>query len=984
MKHINFKNNKSLLLVLFFLGLFKGFSQQNDFHWEEKTSNGYTYKYVSNDPMQARFYTLDNGLQVILSVNQKEPRIAVNIAVRAGSNNDPKEHTGLAHYLEHILFKGTDKFGSLDWEKEAPLLQEIEELYEVYNKTTDPDERKEIYTKIDQVSNEASKYAIAGEYDKLMTEIGSQSTNAHTWVEETVYKEDIPSNAIDKFLDIQAERFRNPVVRLFHTELEAVYEEKNRSSDNDGRKVMEKMSDALFPTHNYGQQTTIGTIEHLKNPSISAIKDYYQTYYVPNNMAIIMVGDFNPDLLIEKIDNHFSYMAAKTFDGYNPKPEKPISEPITREVFGPTAENIRIAWRTPEYNSKDARILSLISNVLSNGKAGLLDINIKQKQVLQEAYNFHMQLKDYGVFAVAGTPKEGQSLDEVKDILMGEIEKLKKGDFSSDLLAAIISNYKLQEQQALKFNNGRLSSLLSVYIKSNSNAWDEEVASLTNLSKITKEDVVRVANKYFRENYVAVYKRKGTDKSIMNVEKPPITPIETNAGKQSAFVKNIKSMKEEPIQPSWVDFKKDLQKVSYGNTELLYVHNDENQLFNMTYRFDMGEYHNAYLPLAISYFKYLSTNKYSSEELNKKLYALASNYSISVSNEETTVNFYGLNENFDELISLFEYVISNCEANENALEELKSRIFKIRKDNKSNKRNIFSGLNNYAVYGEKNPFNDVLSNEDIQNITSKKLVDLLHSLLKFKHEVSYYGPLTVKELETKLKVNHPLPKTFNSYPQKKTFNYTKQLENKVLFVDYDMVQSEIRWVRNVEQYDVSQEPMISIFNEYFGGGMGSIVFQTIRESKALAYSTYASYTIPYKKEQMFQMSAYVGSQSDKMLEAVAAMNELLNDLPEDKESFKLAKEAIKKSIQTQRITEGEPIRLYYNALKKGIDYDLRKSIYEAVDMIDFEQIKDFHNQKVANKFYTYCIVGSKDHITTEDLEKIGELQMVSLEELFGY
>src|SRR5699024_10216918 len=156
---------------------------------------------------------------------------------KAGSKTDPANHTVLAHYLEHMLFKGTDQFGSLDWDKEKSLLDEIEGLYEKYNSTTDEDERKAIYKEIEQVSGEAAKYAIGNEYDKMMSGMGAQGTNAFTSVEETVYTEDIPSNVIDKYLTVQSERFRHPVFRLFHTELEAVYEEKNRSLDSDGSKV---------------------------------------------------------------------------------------------------------------------------------------------------------------------------------------------------------------------------------------------------------------------------------------------------------------------------------------------------------------------------------------------------------------------------------------------------------------------------------------------------------------------------------------------------------------------------------------------------------------------------------------------------------------------------------------------------------------------------------------------------------------------------
>ena len=333
------------LKILFFACLlFTGSTllAQSAYQWKSVTANGYTYKYVTNDPSKSRFYTLKNGLTVILSPNNKEPNIQFRMSVRAGSNTDPKNATGLAHYLEHVLFKGTDKFGTANWAKEKSYLDKIDALYEKYNKTTDPVLRKEIYKEIDKTSGEASNFSIANEYDKMIAGMGGNSSNAHTWYEETVYNEDFPSNAVDKFLALQGERFRKPIFRIFHTELEAVYEEKNRGLDSDPNKLDEAMMELLFPTHNYGQQTTIGTIEHLKNPSLIEIRNYYNKYYVPNNMATILTGDFNPDEMIKKVDKTFSYMVAKPVELYNPAPEKPLTQIQKVDIYGPSAETVEI------------------------------------------------------------------------------------------------------------------------------------------------------------------------------------------------------------------------------------------------------------------------------------------------------------------------------------------------------------------------------------------------------------------------------------------------------------------------------------------------------------------------------------------------------------------------------------------------------------------------------------------------------------------
>lgn len=265
----------------------------------------YKFRTVEGDLTNARIYTLDNGLKVYLSVNKDAPRIQTYIAVRTGSRNDPAETTGLAHYLEHLMFKGTKNFGTSDYAKEAPLLDSIEARYEVYRTLKDPEQRRMAYRGIDSLSQVAAQYFIPNEYDKLMSSIGADGTNAYTSYDETVYVEDIPTNEVENWLRVESDRFRNMVIRGFHTELEAVYEEYNIGLSDDSNKSFDAMTAKLCPGHPYGTQTVIGTQEHLKNPSITNIKNYFNRYYVPNNIAVCMAGDMDPDKVIVLIDKYF-------------------------------------------------------------------------------------------------------------------------------------------------------------------------------------------------------------------------------------------------------------------------------------------------------------------------------------------------------------------------------------------------------------------------------------------------------------------------------------------------------------------------------------------------------------------------------------------------------------------------------------------------------------------------------------------------------
>ena len=955
---------------------------QNQFQWKEASSGGYTYKYVTNDPAKARFYTLKNGLTVILSPTNKDPRIQAYVAIKAGSKTDPATNTGLAHYLEHMLFKGTDKYGSLDWSKEKVELEKIDALYEQYNSTKDEVQRKAIYKKIDSVSGVAAKYAIANEYDKMMSAMGAQGTNAFTSFEQTVYTDDVPSASLDKYLAVQAERFRNPTLRIFPTELEAVYEEKNRTLDNDGRKVSETLFSNLFQKHNYGLQTTIGTVEHLKNPSLIEIRKYFNKYYVPNNMGIILSGDFNPDEVIAKVDKAFSYMQPKPFDKYTFQPEDAITAPIVKEIVGPDAENLTIGYRLPGNKDKDALLADLVGQILTNGRAGLLDLNLVKKQKLLRASAFTYSLIDYGILYLSAAPTSGQSLEDVKALVLNEIENLKKGNFDDQLITSIINNIKKNKIYETEKYGDRASVLMDAFTSELD--WRDQVAYVNDLSKIKKEDIVAFANKYFGDNYVAVLKRKGESPATVKIEKPSITPVETNPDKQSAFVKTINEMPATAAKPVFLDYKKDIQKSKLGKAEVLYVPNKDNDIFRLSYRYKIGSLNDKKQSLASQYIQFLGTDKMTAEEISKAFYKIACSFNVSTGEEYTTVNIEGLQENFENAVKLYEEVVNNVKADDKALAALKARLNKARKDAKANKGAILQGLTSYALYGSENKFNNVLTNEELNAVTAQELVDRIKNLNNYEQTVIYYGPTPVYNVVSQLKTLHQVPANFAVAAPAKTFKQEVPAKNQVLFADYDMVQAETRWIRNTETYNPEKTTMVNVFNNYFGGGMGSLVFQTIRESKALAYSTYGYYVQPQKKDQDYYLLGYVGSQADKFNDATVAMNELLTKMPELPKNLELAKNQVKKDIQTERITQDGIIYNYLNAKNLGLTDDIRKKMYETVDKITMADVKKFHQNYFSGKPYTYAIVASEKRVSMDDMKKLGEVKKLSLEEIFGY
>ncbi|MBR9859551.1 insulinase family protein [bacterium] len=971
---------KTILLLV------AGLISSINFAFAQKTAkdkHGNSYTTYADDPTGSRWYTLENGLTVILAVNEEKPRVQTLIATKAGSSSDPADNTGLAHYLEHMLFKGTDKYGSLDYSKEKVYLKQIDELYEKYNQTTDEAKRKQIYREIDSVSGIAAKYAIANEYDKMMQTIGAQGTNAFTSFEQTVYVNNIPANQISTWLDIESERFRNPVLRLFHTELEAVYEEKNRSLDNDRSKVFEAMMAASFPNHNYGRQTTIGTIEDLKNPSLIKIREYFNTYYVPNNMAIIMAGDLDPADVYLKIKANFSFMKPGTIPKMKFKDEDPLAVPKTIEITGPDAASLQIAYRIPDALDKDAGLAKLVDLILNNSSAGLIDLNLVKAQKCLRAGCYPMQLKERGLHVFYGSPLEGQSLQELEQLIYGELDKLKNGDFDMDLIHSIVLNEKVSRIRNYESADGIAYDLLESFILGSS--WSAHLAELDEMLKYSKKDIVAYAKKYYGEGRVVIYKKEGETTDKIQIEKPHITKVEVNRDETSGFVSEINNREVKPIAPQILNYDEEIIFDQFREGIPIWkVKHGDDELFSLYYVLDLGRDHDRKLALAVQYLQYLGTEDLSSEDISKEFYKLACDFGVSAGDDQSYVYLSGLSSNFEPALALFEKLLSEAKADEESWNQLKGRILKSRADAKLRKNTIlFSRMIQYALYGETNSTTDILSEEELNEVKASDLTDYIHNLTSYKHKVWYNGPLSVEELKQQLNEYHSVPEAFLPSPELTKYAMLDTDEPKVYFVDYDMVQAEIVWLKKSNQFNKEEVPNAKIFNEYFGGGMSSIVFQEIREAKALAYSTFSSYSVASRPDEYNIVLAYVGTQADKLPEAIKAMNLLLTELPESQTAFLTAKTALRQNLESSRILKMSILFDYDKNQKLGYTEDSRKQLATELSEMTMEDVIEFHNTKLSGN-YVICVLGSKDKVDMDVLAEYGEVIILSLEEIFGY
>ncbi len=944
----------------------------------------YEYETVKGDALDTYIYTLENGLKIYMSVNRDEPRIQTNIAVNTGSKQDPADATGLAHYLEHMLFKGTSKIASLDWEKEKVLLKQISDLYEKRRTVTDVAERNAIYHQIDSISGVAAKYTVANEYDKMINSLGAKGTNAYTSTERTVYINDIPSNEFEKWLSIESERFSELVLRLFHTELEAVYEEYNRSRDNDYSLAYETMSQNLFKKHPYGTQSTIGTSEHLKNPSMEKIHEYFNERYVPNNMAIILAGDIDLDNTVDLIKKHFGNYKSKEVPAFKFEPEEEITEPVIASIEGSDAEWVDVAFRLPGVKAEDIYMIELMDMLLANGQAGLIDLNLVKAQKVLSAYCYYDIENDYSTFQLHANPREGQTLEGAKALLLGEIEKIKKGEFEDWMLPAIIKQFKLQDLQSNQYNSSRAYKMTNAFILGTK--WEDVVNKNDKLSKVTKKDIVAFANKYFKDNNYVVVNKKHGKSEFPKVDKPAITQVQLNRDTASAFAANIEKMESSRMSPIFNDYNTEVKEAKLSDNIPLYnVKNTSNDLFQLNYILEMGSFSDKELALAVEYLEYLGTDKYSASELQQELFKLGVSYSVYAAEERVYVSLSGLEESLEDGVKLFEHILSNAQPNQEAYNNIVQDKLKQRADAKLSKYSIlYGGLMDYGKYGKDSPAKNILSTDKLKNIDINNLVTKIHELTSYEHYIYYFGKKDVTDVKTILAKHHKTPAQLKPLIAAKNFPELETTKNKVYFVNYDMVQSEVMLFSKVGPANENLAITSSVFNQYFGAGLSSIIFQEIRESKALAYSAYCYFTTPQKPDESHYIQAYLGTQVDKLGDAKKAILELMNNMPEVEDQFQDSKVSALKKIETSRTKRQNLFWQYLANKKMGRDYDLSEKIYPEIEKMQLKDLKTFFETNIKGKHYTYVVIGNKKLVDINVLKEMGEYQELTLEEIFGY
>ena len=925
---------------------------------------------------------LDNGLTVILNEDHSKPVIYGVVVTKAGSKHDPADATGMAHYMEHMLFKGTEQMGTVNWEAEKPYIDEMFRLYEELGKTTDDEQRKAIQLKINEASLQANKFAIPNEMDKILKSIGGVNLNANTGSDRTVYHNAFPPNQLEKWIEIYSHRFINPVFRGFQSELEVVYEEKNLYADMFFFKLFEEFNKSFFKVHPYGQQPVIGTMDHLKNPSLNKMRDFFQKYYVANNMALVLSGDFRAKEALAIIKEKFGVWKPAKLPEAQKWEEKPFNGREFVEMKLSPVKLGLLGFRTPPAGSDDEIALNICNGILSNeNQTGLLDKLTIDNQLLA-ANIFSIPNNDYGESIILIVPKIlGQKLEDAEALVISKLKDLREGKFDDWMVDAIKKEMYRNYMHQMESVEGRCMYMAELFGQNQS--MDRIFDVPDKIMKVTKQDVINIANKYYGENFLAFYSRMGFPKKD-KIDKPGYKPVISNTDVKSEFAKKVDSIPSKPISEKFVDMRSDVQLNRIKRGVWLYrTENPFNDIFSIRIKYGMGEAYHPLLRNATELANLSGTKDLNVKEFKNEFSKIGCTYNISSDRDYTIIDLEGKDQDLKKALELVYQLIQNPVADAEKMKVIMEGEKTNRKLERSEPDNVASALFNWMRFYNKSTFIDRPSMKVLKGLTTDSLLNVFKLATKFEAEVHYVGKLPYEEVLADFKTSFKFPDHPSNSLAPSNLDITNYDENTIYLVDKPKsLQSKIYFMMNEKPFYNDDEPIIDAFNLYFGGDFSGLVLQEVREYRSLAYSAGAQYAIPSKtgKETMF--FGYIGTQSDKTIEAVSLFDSLVRTMPRKEDRINFIKDYLVQSAITERPDFRGLSEAVSNWKLHGYNYDPAMIKIPVYYELTYDELDKFYQENIKPKPMAIGIVGDAKRIDLKALEKYGKIVKIKEKSLF--
>jgi len=927
-------------------------------------------------------FKLDNGLTIILNEDHTKKEVFGMLVVKAGAKNDPKDATGMAHYQEHMLFKGTTELGTSDWEKEKPHIDRIIALYDKLGNTKDDSLRLKIQKEINLESVEAGKYSILNETSNLINQMGGTNLNAGTGWDQTVYYNDFPPNQVERWAELYSHRFMNPVFRAFQSELETVYEEKNMYQDNFITSLLEAFNKNFYKQHPYGQQTIIGTTEHLKNPSLTKMYEFFKTYYVANNMAVVLIGDFDTETTLPILKEKFG----KWKRGDLPKQEKYVETDFKgREQVTGKYSPIKMAllgFKTVPEGHQDELALELFNKLIHNEKGtGVLNKLTQDGKVMEiEAFSMHYQ--DYGANIFLVIPKLiGQKMRTAEDLALNTLKSVRDGDFDEAALEQAKKEMYVTFELEMENPEEKANSIAQLFLLGK-DMGDLEAYS-NRINAISKTDLVRVAKKYYGDNYLAFYSKMGSPKKE-KLSKPNYDAIKTNTKGVSSFTKQFLTIAEANIEPNFVDFEKDIQSLSLGEGLNLYcAKNTKNDIFTSTLIFKVGNLKIKEITLVAELMNRAGTKEMDRDALQNEFAKIGCTYEFSSDSEQLEVAITGMEKDLDRAYQLIGKLMANPKLKEEDMDIAKTNILSERKYERKDPAGVAQVLLGYTMYGHKSASIHRMSKKEIKRFVRADFYRIWSQAVAYVCDVHYTGSTDANQVKNMLTKHIQFAATPIADDHAGHIQVNDYKDNLIYIVNRkDAIQSNIYFLVNGKTFAKDEVPTQEAFNTYFGGGFSGLALQEIREYRSLAYSAGAVYASPTHAGLNNYFIGMIGTQADKTLDAMQVFYDLKKDMPEKPERMSFIQPYLAQTCITARPDFRDLSISIAKWKEMGYDADPSILINEKAKTITFDDISDFYKENIKNQAIVTMIVGDKSKIDMKKLAVYGKIKFLNEKSLY--
>ena len=937
--------------------------------------------------LKVKEYRLENGLTVWLNEDHSQPKVFGAVVVKAGAKDCPD--TGIAHYFEHMMFKGTDRIGTLDYESEKVLLDSIAMKYDELAMTEDTAARARLQKEINELSIRSSEYVIPNEFNRLINRFGGSGLNAATSYDATIYFNTFSPQYMVQWAEINSERLINPVFRLFQSELETVYEEKNMYGDFIGGQVMDTLMARYFGPHPYAYPI-IGSTKNLKNPRLTEMHKFFEDYYVASNMALILSGDFDAQQVMPILEKAFSRIRS----GNAPKQEKVMLPPFNgRETMKvkypiPFIKAMGLGFRGVSANHEDQVALNIAVNLLNNANdTGYLD-KLMVEHKLMGALAINESMNEAGILAVAIMPKLLiQSYSSAEKMVWDEINRVKNGDFSDEMFNSLKLEQKRQYASSLENIDSRATVMMNLF--SQGKSWNDYLNEVARIESITKEDVVRVAQKYFSNNYLCVTKSTGKYPKD-NLPKPAFSPVvPRNADASSSYAKQLEKIPEQQVAPRIIDFEKDVKTSKLTPLVTLYTTpNPLNDIFTLNISYGIGALEQPELMQLTNYLQLLGTESLSFEQFRSRLQSIGSTLAFDVTPDAFVMKVTGFDNHIDETMELVGDFIRHAKADDKKLRQIVDDAKVSEKAFFKSGDNVASALLEQVKYGDQSRYLRKLSLSQIKKLKGKDLLAVYGKVRSVQCDLHYCGTLPVEKVIGTIRQHLPLERTTvasNSPYYRELKQYDRPT---VFFIDMpDMAQSIVYgYVKGDPVDDKASRHASRLFSVYFGGDMSSLMFQEIREFRSFAYRTSGRYQLPNHahKGTAGSFTAMLSTQSDKTLDALGVLDSLIREMPLKPERM----EAVKQTLVNRINNDYPPFRnlseKVASARMEGFDRDPAEEFLRDIATMDMQDISRFYREQISGRPVVYVIAGNRKHIDMKKLAEYGTIIKVKKKKMLFY